>query len=198
MSTLTYLKNVVRDPNIASITPTSSFGIKRILSKIDFTAAKTIVEYGPATGVITSALLKNLSADGKIVAIDTNESFLAILRKNISDPRLFSLNDSAANVRTILSSLGIAQVDYVISGIPFTFLPPDVADKIVSDTYNVLSPRGKFIVYQFWKSENPSARGIHRYLPKHFKNNEKEIELFNIPPLRIYQGIKEAIWCNHK
>lgn len=51
MDTITYLKNFVRDRNVASITPTSAIGVKKVCSKIDFHKPSVIVEYGPGTGV---------------------------------------------------------------------------------------------------------------------------------------------------
>ena len=47
MSTLTYLKNFIRDKNVASITPTSPFGVRKVCEKIDFKKRNVIIEFGP-------------------------------------------------------------------------------------------------------------------------------------------------------
>jgi len=189
---LAYLKNLVRDPNIASITPTSRFGIKHVCDKMDFPNTKAVVEYGPATGVFTKYFLDHLSSTAKVIAIDTNEHFLKILSTKIQDPRLLIAHDSAANVREIVAKAGIEKVDYVISGIPFTMLPKEVADGIVQATWEILSVGGKFLVYQFWKPESENTPGIHRYLPKYFSRINRESQWLNIPPLWIYEAIKTA------
>lgn len=192
MSSLTYLANLLKDPNIASIAPTSSFGIQRLSKKMDFSRPLTVVEYGPATGVITEALLKKLHPDSRVIAIDTNERFLEILRKRLPDPRLSIHHDSAANVLQLLNAAGKKHADYILSGIPFTMLPREVAAKIVADTHEALAPDGKFLVYQFLKPEARGARGIHTYLPNNFHDIKKEIEWMNIPPLWIYEATKRA------
>ncbi len=190
MGTLLYLKNLLTDPQIASITPTSSYGIKNLCSRMDFNRAKVIVEYGPATGVITSYMLKHLSPDGKLLALDTNSSFIETLRSNISDTRLHAFNDSAENVMTRLAEIGEQEADYVISGIPFSMLDPEVADRIVERTRAVLRPGGKFLVYQFLKPEFHWVKGIHQYLPAHFTQIVRGREFRNMPPLVIHECTK--------
>ena len=189
---LAYLVNLVRDPNIASITPTSRFGVKKICDKMDFGRAKVVVEYGPATGVFTRYMLEHMSTDAKLVAIDTNANFLKVLRERITDPRLSIFHDTAENIKACLESVGCQSTDYVISGIPFSMLPPEVADRIVKNTLDALTPGGKFLIYQFLKPETKTNRGIHRYLPSHFQKINREVELLNIPPLWIYEAIKTA------
>ncbi len=193
MSSLTYLVNLLRDRNIASIAPTSGFGIDRLCRKMDFSRPLTIVEFGPATGVITEVLLKRISQDSKIIALDTNAEFLQILRRRLPDQRLTIHHDSAENILIRLHEAGSAHANYVISGIPFTMLDRDVADRIVHDTYEALTPEGKFLVYQFLKPEARGARGIHTYLPRHFPVIRKEIEWLNIPPLWVYEAVKQTV-----
>lgn len=191
MEAWTYIRNFLRDPNIASIAPTSGFGIDRLTSHMNFGDAKAIVEYGPATGVITEELLRRMPQDGQLLAIDTNESFLKILAERLPDRRLSIAHDSAENVDRLLAGKGLKGANYVISGIPFTMLPPDVAERIVQKTYDALVPGGKFLVYQFLKPETEKSKGIHRYLPLAFKKISREIELRNLPPLRIHIAEKE-------
>ncbi len=190
MEALTYIKNLIRDPNIASIAPTSGFGIERLCRKMDFPNTSVVVEYGPATGVITEHVLKFLPSAAKLIAIDTNQKFLDILRAKTNDPRLTIVHDTAEHVEKILHSAGAEQADYVISGIPFTMLPPEVAERIVRSTYAVLKPGGKFLVYQFLKPESAKGKGIHRFLPLVFSEIHREIEFMNLPPLRIYEAVK--------
>ncbi len=69
MDTIVYLKNMFRDKQVASFTPTSIFGIKKVCDKIDFNKRNVIVEYGPGTGVFTRYLLDNLTPDSKLILI---------------------------------------------------------------------------------------------------------------------------------
>ncbi|PIQ21427.1 MAG: hypothetical protein COW65_09110, partial [Cytophagales bacterium CG18_big_fil_WC_8_21_14_2_50_42_9] len=63
MDTLVYLKTMLRDKNVASFTPTSAVGIKKVCSKINFNKRNVVIEFGPGTGVFTRYLLDHLSSD---------------------------------------------------------------------------------------------------------------------------------------
>lgn len=187
MSTLVYLKNFIKDKDIASITPTSIYGVKKVCSKIDFSNCKVIVEYGPATGVFTNYLLDNMSEDARLILIEKNKIFISILKRSIKDPRVDILYESAENVFSIINNLGVKNADYIISGIPFTLIPVDVKSKIVQDTFLSLNEGGKFLAYQTFYQKNNHLKD---YLEKYFNTVYDEYELRNIPPMRIYEAIK--------
>jgi phospholipid N-methyltransferase len=63
MSNLAYLKEFIRDKNVASLFPTSSFAVKRAFKTLDFAKLKVVVEYGPGEGAFTRRLLKRLAPD---------------------------------------------------------------------------------------------------------------------------------------
>jgi phospholipid N-methyltransferase len=81
MSTLSYVKNFISDKYIASITPTSDFGVRKVCSKIDFSRCGLIVEYGPGTGVFTKYLLQKMGPDSLLILIERNANFAGDLRK---------------------------------------------------------------------------------------------------------------------
>ena len=83
MKTFIYLKNLVTDRYVASVTPTSRFGVDKVCNKIDFSKSDVIVEYGPGTGVFTTVLLKNMPKDSKLIAIERNQNFCRYLKKHI-------------------------------------------------------------------------------------------------------------------
>lgn len=186
MSTKEYIKNVIKDPKIASITPTSQSGVREICSKIDFRNRVVIVEYGPATGVFTEYLLKMMSDDSLLIAVELNSNFANYLKENISDPRLKVHHDNAQHIDSIMSSYG-KKADYVISGIPFTLIPDESRREIVKKTHDILHDGGKFIAYQAFFQKD-------KYLLDHLKEQFSAVEdkyfLKNIPPMRVYEAIK--------
>ena len=151
MKTFIYLKNLVTDGYVASVTPTSRFGVDRVCNKIDFSRANLIVEYGPGTGAFTLPLLRNMGKKSKLIAIERNPSFCRYLKKHIKDPRLLVFQDSAENVLDILKTCNGSkdlQADYIISGIPFSFLPRNTKTEILENSYSALKTGGKFLAYQ--------------------------------------------------
>jgi phospholipid N-methyltransferase len=139
------------DIYIGSVTPTSKFGVERVCEKINFPESKLIVEYGPGTGIFTKYLLKNMSSDSKIIAIERNKILCQALKRKIHDPRLLVFQDSAENILQILKSCNGSielQADYIISGIPFSLIPKETRIKLLKNSHSILRKGGKFLAYQ--------------------------------------------------
>lgn len=191
MSTFAYLKNFAKDKNIGSVTPTSAFGVKRILRAIDFDKAQVIVEYGPGLGVFTRRFLELMREDAILIAIEANTNFARGLQARFEDPRLQVVNDSAENVLAILESFGAKNADYIVSGIPFSFFPVELKDRILYNTRAALGESGRFLVYQFLTVRNKQKTDIKHKLAEHMTIVRSQYELLNIPPLRIYEAANE-------
>jgi len=187
MSTLSYVKNFMSDKYIASITPTSDFGVKKVCSKIDFRQCGLIVEYGPGTGVFTKYLLNKMGPESLLFTIERNTNFANLLRKKIRDPRAVVVNGCASNILDTLAEFGKPCADYVISGIPFSFLTNAMKDRILRNSFSALRPDGKFLAYQtFYQSNNH----LKSHLDRIFPFVRVEYEMLNLPPLRVYEARK--------
>ena len=187
MSTLSYVKNFMSDKYIASITPTSDFGVRKVCSKIDFSQCGLIVEYGPGTGVFTKYLLEKMKPESLLLTIERNTNFANLLRKKIRDPRVAVVKGCASNILDTLSEFGKPFADYVISGIPFSFLTDTMKDRILRNSFSALRPGGKFLAYQtFYQSNNH----LKSHLDRIFPFVRVEYEMLNLPPLRVYEARK--------
>lgn len=187
METLQYIKTFLKDRDVASITPTSRSGVQNVCTEIDFSRDITVVEYGAATGVFTRFLLRQATPGSRVAAIEKNSDLHACLGRRLRGPRLSLVCDSAENIRDILADLGLGQVDYVISGIPFMLFDDALKNAILENTRAVLREGGKFLLYQtFWQGQGV----LMRPLRQRFARVESRFELRNIPPLRIYQACK--------
>ena len=145
---------------------------------IDFQTAKCIVEYGPGIGNITQALLKNIKTDAKILCFELNKDFCSFLDNKFKDKRLIVINDSAEKVDYYLKKYNLENIDYAISGIPFSLIEKENKKNIIRSTNNNLRQGGKFIVYQF-------SNGVKKYLDLYFNNVNTKLELRNLPPYFI-------------
>jgi len=176
------LKNFFKDRNIASVAPSSKFAVNKVCKKMDLSGKRVIVEYGPGTGVFTRALLRKMDPDSKLIVIETNPNMISLL-KEIKDHRVYIFNDSAENVEDILNHCGEETADYIISGIPFSFIKKDKKHLIVGNTQRVLSDDGTFLVYQF-------TLAVLGYLRKYFNKISYDFVLLNIPPIIIFEAVK--------
>jgi len=174
--TFSYIKNFIRDQDVAAIAPSSSFLVERVCKWIDFEEPAVIVEYGPGNGVFSEYILNHMTEDSTLVLIESNPDFVEMLdERTAGDPRALVVEDRAEHVRDILDEHDIDQVDYVVSGIPFSFLDEESTGELLSTTRDILGPDGKFLVYQnFNHLEDP--------LRAHFSEVTREREFLNIPP----------------
>lgn len=169
---------------VGSVIPSSKRTIERMLKRVDWANTRMFVEYGPGVGTFCRTVLDRLPADARYVAIDTNPDFVAYLKDTIRDSRFSAVNASAADVEEIVKGHGADKADYVLSGLPFSTLPPGVADEIASATKRALKPGGTFMVYLY----NPRVRDI---LARHFERIDHEIEWWNAPPTQMWWAYKD-------
>jgi phospholipid N-methyltransferase len=154
---LLFARNFLANPRgIGSVIPSSQRLTGRLLAAIDWDSARTIVEYGPGTGVVTRALLARMAPDARLIAFETNGEFVAFLRRSINDPRLEVIEASAEEVEGALAARGLAGCDAAVSSLPFSIMPTRVRLRILAATAAVLRPGAPMVGYQYstrWFSE---------------------------------------------
>ena len=175
-----FLKNPVM---VGSVIPSSRVLIEKMLDPVDWANTRLFVEYGPGVGTFTRPVLDRLSPDAKLVTIDTNPEFTRYLKKSIDDERLIAVNGSAADVEKILAERGLGSADYVLSGLPFSTLPPGIGEAIAEATSNVIRPGGAFLVYQF-------SPKVLDFIKPHFDAIKRGFEWINVPPAVLFWAYK--------
>lgn len=176
---LLFASNFFKHPRmLGSLIPSSPFLINELLAEVNWDRARVVVEYGPGVGTITMEMLKRMRPDARMVVIEMNADFVRFLRET-DDPRLHVVHGSAADVLQVLHSLGLERADYVVSGIPFSTMPAEVRDAIMSATHEALRPDGQFLVYQFSRHAGP-------YLRRVFQRVRQGYQPLNILPAHLW------------
>ena len=182
-----FLRGFFKNPvMVGSIIPSSRVLIEKMLRPVDWSKTKLFVEYGPGVGTFTRPVLDQLPSDATLVTIDTNPDFTRYLKQSIEDPRLVAVTGSASDVETILADRDLGLADYVLSGLPFSTLPPGVGDDIAEATANVIRPGGAFLVYQF-------SPKVVDFIKPHFDRVERGFEWINVPPARLFWAFKNDL-----
>ena len=117
--------------------------------------------------------------------------------------------DSIVFVDTASVSMrgSLGEADYVLSGLPFSTLPPGVGDAIAEATSKVIRPGGAFLVYQF----SPKVKD---FIEPHFDLIKRGFEWVNVPPVstprmcrapisrspwgRIANAFPRSLACRHR
>ena len=179
-SALAFFRGFMRCPyQVGSIIPSSRFLERRLVEAGAVCAARTVVEFGPGTGGTTRALLRALPINGTLLSIEIDPQFSEMLRTEIDDERFIAHEGSAAHIESALAGYKLAAPDAVISGIPFSTMPEQLGTSILRAVWQSLAPGGRFIAYQVSNRVAVLARDI-------FGRARMQVELLNIPPLRVY------------
>ena len=166
---------------VGSITPSSGHLTKKILSFVDFTKeGLVLLEYGPGTGPFTSEIIKYLKPTDQLIVIELNPKFAADLKEKFKDYKNVKIyEDCVANTKKILDKEGIKQVDYIISGIPFSSLPKDVTEDILTNTKSIMSNTTIFLTFQYSKFKKESFE-------KYFEIIDVKFVFRNIPSAFVF------------
>ncbi|MEY2440525.1 MAG: hypothetical protein QOI34_1910 [Verrucomicrobiota bacterium] len=178
MNALFFKRFLQRPFQIASIVPSSKALVERVSDKIDFDRARVIAEYGPGEGVHSREILRRMRSDAQLLLFELDAAFSRDLEKQFAnDPRVHVIHGDAAALTQEMKRRGIAECDYILSGIPFSILKIDKKRALLTKTYEALAPGGSFIIYQ-----------VTNELKQHatiFDDAESEYFLQNIPPMFI-------------
>lgn len=180
---LAFFQGFLRHPHlVGSIIPSSRFLERRVVDVAAIANARLVVELGPGTGGTTRAILDALPQGSKLLAIELDPEFVALLSSE-PDPRLIVHQGSAEQISEALALHGLPKPDVVVSGIPFSTMPVAVGKRIVSEVWSCLAPGGRFVAYQF--------RDRVALLGRKLIGRPKiEVELLNAPPMRVYHWRK--------
>jgi len=183
---LAFLSGFLRHPGqVGSVIPSSPQLESRLVRASGIAGARTAVELGPGTGGTTRAFLRAARPDLKLLAIELSDAFHARLRGAIRDPRLIVQQGSAEHMGDFLIQHGLPAPDLVVSGIPFSTMPADVADRIVQAVHKCLAPGGRFVAYQL-------RAHVARYSTPYFGVPSTQWEFVNIPPMQVFCWEKPA------
>ncbi|HBJ35052.1 MAG TPA: SAM-dependent methyltransferase [Planctomycetaceae bacterium] len=181
----TVFKAWLKEPaQISSLVPSSHALTEEIADRDCVRRARLVVDLGPGTGETTQALLQHMNASARLIAIEKSEHLMEPLRK-ISDPRVMVIHGDARFLRLYLDQAGLGAADVIVSGIPFSTVPAQVAEQVIEEIDRALPHGGTFIAYQLSNKVEELATPL-------FGQPQVEYVWLNFPPLRVFSWVKQA------
>lgn len=172
---------------IASLAPSSPWLSRTTVRNVDWPNARVVVELGAGTGPITRELARQAHPDCRVLALERDPDFARLLRDRFQDQKgLEIIEGDVRDLAAILADRGIAQADYVISGLPVPSFPKDLQRDLFRAVGKVLSTKGTYNQI----TEIPWVyMGLYR---KYFEDVRFLFEPRNFPPAGAYvcRGIK--------
>ncbi|HHI79421.1 MAG TPA: methyltransferase domain-containing protein [Planctomycetes bacterium] len=182
-----FLQAFLRNPGqVGAIAPSSRFLAEAMLEGLRVPEpGEVLVEFGPGTGAITSAIERFLPDPGAYLGIERDPTLVAHLQKRF--PNLRFVNESAEHTSRILEAEGHSRVHSVLSGLPFASLPDEVCAQILQDLHRLLHENGTFRTFQYVHAYLlPKAKRFRRDMASYFGKAQKMGPIYrNFPPAWI-------------
>lgn len=173
-----FLRSFLAHPRaVGAVLPTSRRAVSDMLDLTRIPDAGLIVEFGAGSGVYTRELLRRMGPDARLIAFEVDEGLAAQVRAELDDSRLQLVAGSAEDAGQYLDG---AEVDVLVSALPFTSLPGEVRRRVLDLSPKILSPRGVMLVLQY-------SPFIQRELQRRFANVERRISPLNVPPAFLFR-----------
>ncbi|MSU55942.1 MAG: methyltransferase domain-containing protein [Candidatus Taylorbacteria bacterium] len=167
---------VIHPMRNASIVPSSAKAAEAMVAGIDFTKIRTVVELGPGTGVFTEELLKRCILGTKVVLVEIEEKYVALLQERFGD-KVIVEHASVADLETLIGKHG-GRVDLIVSGLPV--LIPSVTETLL---VSIKRHTERGTIYRFFSYVPPLVKRVYRGLPV----QKIAFVLLNLPPLWVYE-----------
>ncbi len=168
---------------VATVCPSSAAVTGKIANRECVRKASVVVDLGAGTGSTTKALLRCMSSNAKLLAIELTSDFIPSLLE-IRDPRLIVEHADALQLGRLLAKHRLRSADVIVSGLPFSVFDEKTARKMMRAISSSLKASGHLVAYQFRDHVTFFAEEV-------FPATATVSRVWlNIPPLRIYDYCK--------
>jgi phospholipid N-methyltransferase len=188
VSVVSFFKQWLQDPiTMGSVTPSSRFLARRMVHGLELGRPAVVVELGAGTGAFTAELARRLHPEGKLILVERSPELAEQLRERF--PRAVVINDCASSLGTHLKAMGIGEVDYIVSGLPWTMFSQDLQDRALAEIRQNLKPGGVFVTFLYIHGKIFLDRGVRfeRKVRQHLGRVDKSQPVWrNFPPARVW------------
>ena len=174
-----FLRSWIEKPlHMGAVMPSSKLLAGTMAQYVEVDSTGPVVELGPGTGAITNALIEHGVDQKRLVLVEYNPGFCALLRDRYPQAKVvqgdaYKLRDSLLKVLDVPASA-------VVSGLPLVTKPMLTRLKLIRDAFTALAPGAPFV--QFTYSVAPP---IPKSLPGVSTQASERIWM-NLPPARVW------------
>ena len=174
-----FLRSWIEKPlHMGAVMPSGRLLARIMAQYVDTRSEGPVVELGPGTGAITSALIERGVDQSRLVLVEYNPGFCALLRDRY--PHAKVVQGDAYALRDSLRKVLTAPASAVVSGLPLVTKPMLTRLKLIRDAFAALAPGAPFV--QFTYSVAPP---IPKSLPGVSTEASERIWM-NLPPARVW------------
>jgi phosphatidylethanolamine/phosphatidyl-N-methylethanolamine N-methyltransferase len=139
---------MLRKPGqVGAVAPTSATMATLLASVVPATGTPVVVELGPGTGAVTTAIDTRLPRGGRHLAVELDTKMAGYLQR--AHPGLEVIEGDAAKLGTLLAERGVERADTVVSGLPWALFDAATQDSIVQQIAEAIGPEGAFTTFAY-------------------------------------------------
>jgi phosphatidylethanolamine/phosphatidyl-N-methylethanolamine N-methyltransferase len=174
-----FLRSWIEKPlHMGAVMPSGRLLARTMAQYVDKDGEDPVIELGPGTGAITSALIDRGVDPKRLVLIEYNPGFCALLRDRY--PQAKVVQGDAYKLRDTLWKVLSEPAAAVVSGLPLVTKPMMTRVRLIRDAFTALAPGAPFV--QFTYSVAPP---IPKSLPGVSTEASERIWM-NLPPARVW------------
>ena len=173
-----FLRSWIEKPlHMGAVMPSSKVLARTVARYVDPHSDGPVIELGPGTGAITDALIAHGVAEKRLVLVEYDPGFCALLRERY--PQATVIQGDAYNLDQTLADWK-EPAAAMVSGLPLVTKPMLVRVKLMRDAFQKMEAGAPFI--QFTYSVAPP---IPKSLPGVHPQASERIWM-NLPPARVW------------
>src|ERR1700761_8601015 len=174
-----FLRSWIEKPlHMGAVMPSGRLLARTMAQYVDVESSGPVVELGPGTGAITNALIEHGVDQKRLVLVEYNPGFCALLRDRY--PQAKVVQGDAYTLRDSLWNVLNAPVAAVVPALPLVTKPMLTRLKLIRDAFLTMAPGAPFV--QFTYSVVPP---IPKSLPGVVTEASERIWM-NLPPARVW------------
>ena len=112
---------------------------------------RRIVEIGPGTGAVTRVLVDAIRPGDSVDIVEINIAFVEVIRKRFEEePAFRRVRDQCRVLHSPIQDVpGVAEYDFMISGIPLNNFPVSLVEDIFASYRRLLKPSGVLSYFEY-------------------------------------------------
>ncbi|MGQ4274459.1 class I SAM-dependent methyltransferase [Terrihabitans sp. B22-R8] len=170
---------------IGSVTPSGRALARMMARPMDPALPGPILELGPGTGPVTQALIERGVPEERLVLVEYNVAFVALLRERF--PKATVIQGDAYDVRNVLAGIVDEPLAGVVSSLPLLTKPVPYRARLLEECLSLTVPGAPFSQFTYmvappvplFAAPNVTARG-------------SRVIWRNIPPARVWTYRRSA------
>lgn len=174
-----FIRSWIEKPlSTGAVMPSSRVLARAMARYVDPRVDGPVIEFGPGTGPVTEALVKQGVDPARLILAEFNPDFCRLLRTRY--PAATVVQGDAYRLRRLLQTYVYEPAAAIVSGLPLVTQPLYTRLRLISDAMTLLAPGTPFV--QFTYAMLPP-------IPKELSGmraEASELIWMNLPPARVW------------